>query len=189
MTKTGKTFEEKLEALFGGDDTACDGTASLAGAEIPYITMPEYSQEVLDAYEFEPGFHRQRVLHTPRDGGKTFISVQYLANDGGYIGDEDRALMLMKRGIVPERISSEHTVCSIGFCEKEQKWYGWSHRAIYGFGVGDVVKEGDCTASSGWTREYLQEHPEADLSLPIGFKAKTLEDAKRMAIAFADSVA
>ena len=24
----------------------------------------------------------------------------------------------------------------IGFSEKEQKWYGWSHRAFYGFKVG-----------------------------------------------------
>ena len=23
------------------------------------------------------------------------------------------------------------------------KWYGWSHRAVYGFGIGDKIKEGD----------------------------------------------
>jgi hypothetical protein len=34
--------------------------------------------------------------------------------------------------------------CSIGFCEKEQKWYGWSHRAIYGFGIGSKIKKGNC---------------------------------------------
>jgi hypothetical protein len=31
----------------------------------------------------------------------------------------------------------------LGFSEKEQKWYGWSHRAIYGFGVGTKIKKGD----------------------------------------------
>lgn len=108
---------------------------------------------------------------------------------GDYIGDPKIAYYLCKkRGIAPEKRWPGSNVCSIGFCEREQKWFGWSHRAIYGFGVGDVVKEGDCTAASGWTDDYLAAHPEADLSLPIGFKAETLDDAKRMAIAFADSV-
>jgi hypothetical protein len=34
--------------------------------------------------------------------------------------------------------------CSIGFNPSEQKWYGWSHRAIYGFGIGSEVKKGHC---------------------------------------------
>ena len=59
---------------------------------------------------------------------------------------------------------------SIGFSEKEQKWYGWSHRAIYGFGVGSKVKKGDCGyKGKTWT-------------------AKTLDDAKQMAKDFADGV-
>ena len=110
-------------------------------------------------------------------------------SDGYYIGDSKRAYrLIVTRGIKPELASSDNKVCSIGFCEKEQKWYGWSHRAIFGFGIGDVVKEGDCTAMSGYTDEYLKENPEADKSLPVGFIAKTDEDARRMAIAFADSV-
>jgi len=109
---------------------------------------------------------------------------------GHYIGNPKTArFLIIRRGIKPELADPSHKVCSIGFCEKDQKWYGWSHRAIFGFGVGDIVKEGDCTASSGWTDEYLEEHPEDDTSLPIGFKAKDLIDAKRMAIAFASSVA
>ena len=96
-------------------------------------------------------------------------------------------------GIKPEisptvACSEGGRVCTIGFCEREQKWYGWSHRAIYGFGIGDEVKEGDCAASSGWIDDFLRDHPEADVSLPVGFKAASLDDAKRMAIAFADSV-
>jgi len=34
-----------------------------------------------------------------------------------------------------------------------------------------------------------KEHPDADLSLPVGFEAKTTDDCKRMAIAFASGVA
>jgi len=91
---------------------------------------------------------------------------------GEYIGSPKFARYLYKRGIKPEKIDPRNNVCSIGFCEKEQKWYGWSHRAIYGFGIGCIVKEGDCAA------EYL----------PVGFRAETLEDCKKVAIAFANSV-
>jgi len=121
--------------------------------------------------------------------GKSTITKAAYTSSGDYIGDERMAhFLIIERGIKPEKINPTYKVCSIGFCESEQKWYGWSHRAICGFGIGSVVEEGDCTASSGWTKEYLIKHPEKDLSLPVGFKAKNLEDAKRMAIAFAESV-
>lgn len=31
---------------------------------------------------------------------------------------------------------------NIGYNPKENKWYGWSHRAMYGFGIGSEVKKG-----------------------------------------------
>lgn len=64
-------------------------------------------------------------------------------NCGDYIGSPDDAGKLFKRGINPELINQDYKVCSIGFCKNENKWYGWSHRAIYGFGVGSKVKKGD----------------------------------------------
>jgi len=108
---------------------------------------------------------------------------------GDYIGRSKNAYRLCnKRGIRPEKANPDDSVCSIGFCEKEQKWYGWSHRAIYGFGIGSIAKEGDCVTTPGSIDEYIEGHPEADFTVPVGFEAKTLGDAKRMAIAFADSV-
>lgn len=68
----------------------------------------------------------------------------------------------------------------IGYAPKTQKWYGWSHRAVFGFKVGDRVKKGDVIANSS---EYS-----GRLALPEGFTAKTLADAKRMAAAFAVAV-
>lgn len=130
-------------------------------------------------------------------GGPSFVMRSAFTPEGHYIGRSRWAhRLIVQRGMKPELSPSgccdgngrSGGVCSIGFCEREQKWYGWSHRAIFGFGIGDVVKEGDCAASSGWIDEYLAEHPEADLSLPVGFEVKTLEDAKRVAIAFAESV-
>lgn len=118
------------------------------------------------------------------------ITSAYSLRDNSYIGDLKTAKILWKKyGVeVFELADPSNKVCSIGFSPKEQKWYGWSHRAIHGFKIGDVVKEGDCTNSSGWCDSYLAEHPEADKRLPVGFKARTLEDARLMAIAFAGSV-
>jgi len=81
------------------------------------------------------------------------------------------------------------TAC-IGFSPKTQKWYGWSHRAIYGFAIGDSVEEGDVTTTTGFTEEYEKAFPIKAFKhvLSVGFKAETLDDAKRMAIAFAASV-
>ena len=78
--------------------------------------------------------------------------------DGGYIGDEQDARRLIDdRGIAPQRSKPTSEVCSIGFCEKEQKWYGWSHRAIYGFGVGSVVKRGDCAYEAPTAEAFGQQ--------------------------------
>lgn len=61
---------------------------------------------------------------------------------------------------------------AIGFSKKEQKWFGWSHRAMFGFGVGHKVKAGDVIADK----------------FSVGTTAKTLDDARRMAEAFAEAV-
>ena len=119
---------------------------------------------------------------------KTLDIVQAYNLRGEYIGDEKTAIFLCeKKGIAPELRGPDSRTCSIGK-STDGKWYGWSHRALYGFEIGDVAKEGDCVCSSGWTDEYLAEHPEEDLSVPVGFEAKTEDDCKRMAIAFAESV-
>jgi hypothetical protein len=87
-----------------------------------------------------------------------------------------------------ETTDDDTTVCSIGFSEREQKWYGWSHRAIFGFGIGYVVSEGDCCTQSGFVEDYAIQHPELDRTVKVGFRCETLEDCKRCAIAFSDSV-
>ena len=68
--------------------------------------------------------------------------------DGHYIGDPEWAQEICEeRRVVPELSHPTSRVCSIGFCAAENKWYGWSHRAINGFGVGSEVKQGDCAYS------------------------------------------
>ena len=115
----------------------------------------------------------------------------YISNvDGGYIGMEDDYKLLVERYglILIQKVRPEDNTCSIGYSPEENKWYGWSHRAIHGFTIGDVVKEGDLTATSGYIEEYRIQYPDEDMSLPVGYIAKDLNGAKRMAVAFASAV-
>ena len=177
--------------------------------------MKVLSTQKFDTYEI-----REELIDGAEYGGDDFtIHSAYSLKDGSYIGDVATAQMLAKRGIIPEVIEGNKTA-SIGWCEKEQKFYGWSHRAIYGFGIGSKVKMGDC----GYTPANFQEVCE-DLEREYGYgnknikvkeaqngvevnrsyesglnysyfieygkgewEAKTLEDAKQMAIDFARSV-
>lgn len=98
--------------------------------------------------------------------------------DDKYIGNEGIARNLCeKRGLKLELADPNHHVCSIGKCVDETnenfgKWYGYSHRCIWGFGVGDKVEEGDVIHGV----------------FENGFVAENEDDCKRMAIAFAKSV-
>lgn len=61
-----------------------------------------------------------------------------------YIGDEKNAKFLLdKRGLtkLQPAYPEKYNVCNIGFNEKENKWVGWSHRAICSFGIGDKIFE------------------------------------------------
>ena len=90
--------------------------------------------------------------------------------DGSYIthvGLEDDLKFLADRGI------TEQLTHGVGFSPKDNKWYGWSHRAIYGFGIGSECKKGDCHYVGSTPGEWI---------------AKTMEDAKQMAIDFNNGV-
>jgi hypothetical protein len=117
--------------------------------------------------------------------------VYYTSNvDGGYIGTEQEYKLFVEKYklILIQKALPTNNTCSIGYSPAENKWYGWSHRAICGFTIGDMVGEFDITATSGLTDEYRIQHPEEDYSLPVGYKAKDLNGARRMAIAFAEAV-
>lgn len=113
-----------------------------------------------------------------KKGDKGIEMTQAYTPTGGYLGPEKEAKMFVKRGIAPEVASKDHNVCSIGYCEKEDKWYGWSHRAICGFGVGDMI--------------FKERFKGADDHTPFvkhGDKPiKTMADAKVAAKRFANSV-
>ena len=105
------------------------------------------------------------------------------SKDGACIGDRKDGRFWASQGVTPEKATPESKGASIGWQENGQKWWGWSHRAKYGFGIGSTVTKGDMLAGSG-----MQPHDKGDKGYRVGYVAKTLEDAKKMAICFAGRV-
>jgi hypothetical protein len=60
-----------------------------------------------------------------------------------YIGPSKLAKNLVKNFGIKEFdvIDEDDNVCSIGFNPDKGIWYGWSHRAIVGFKIGDKIFE------------------------------------------------
>lgn len=121
--------------------------------------------------EVRHGMSYNREIWTLEGNDPVELGAVYNAK-GIYVGDPGTADFLASKGIQPEPRTEHSNVCSIGFSPKEQKWFGWSHRAICGFGIGSKVSDGDC-ATDG---------------LPIGYEATTLDHAKEIAKAFAAAV-
>jgi hypothetical protein len=137
----------------------------------------------------EDGYEIRKEEYSNKDyGGEgTIVLEMAYTPSGDFIGDPKMAKALVEKfGITPEKIDASHSICTIGWAEKTQKYFGWSHRAIYGFKIGDTVKEGDSTAAPVGVSP--NDSPDAKYGLPIGFVAQTKEDCRRMAIAFARSV-
>lgn len=114
---------------------------------------------VLGVRHYKAGYEiREEVIDDSDCGGDGFTMKRAYTPDGHYIGDSKQGYRLCKkRGIAPELAYPDNNVCCIGFCEKEQKWYGWSHRLMNGFGVGDLVVKGDCAYTPRNPDELIEE--------------------------------
>ena len=193
-------------------------------------------RKILSVRRYKAGYEIRKELRDGSPyGSKDFEMKIAYTPSGDYIGNPKWAYRLCKKmGIVPEIADSTHSVCSIGFCDKEQKWYGWSHRAMFGFGIGSMVKKGNCgfrpsnilelygslskeeresvvgADTGGLTIEHISHNtepvdpnkPEGELKcvnppikdyykIEVGrgeWTAKTLDEAKQMAVDFARSV-
>ena len=75
--------------------------------------------------------------------------------------EQDKGVLefLVQHGAT-EHISSSWEAGSpinIAFSPSEQKWYGWSHRAIFGFGIGSTCKKGDCHYTPTDKDDFLED--------------------------------
>jgi len=90
--------------------------------------------------------------------------------------------------IKSEKAKESHSVPSIGKSDATGAWWGWSHRAVSGFGVGDKI-EGD----NAGKKVKFPKLPDGTWDWDNGvyepdFTIKTDAQAKQCAITFADSV-
>lgn len=117
--------------------------------------------------------------------GSVFEMRTVYTRDGAFVGAELMAEVLHRFGIAPSRtVDAPATkVCTIGFSESEQAWFGWSHRAICGFHLGFVVNHGHVVTdpSEGPNGEDVP-------GFAPGFTAATLDDCKALAIKFASEI-
>ena len=140
-------------------------------------------KSVYDAHDFSNKFlysiispngykivhEKMKMFYGPKSPWVDITSAYTM--DDQYIGDpKDAEYFIVKKGIKPELSHPDHNVCSIGFCDRDQKWYGWSHRAMKGFGIGDIPEE----FFPGATKK--------------GNPIQSLNEAREAAIAFAESV-
>ena len=139
------------------------------------------SVTTIKTWKYKAGYHvrYQEVSGFEAGGGPSFVMRSAYTPEGLYMGDPRMArFLVVKRGIKPELANPDHNVCSIGFCEVEQKWFGWSHRAIAGFGINDRI--------------YEEEWPEATDETPFvehgPFPITNLGEARQAAVNFARSV-
>jgi len=77
-----------------------------------------------------------------------------------HVGMEDSIKFLADREITQELTHG------VGFSPKEGKWYGWSHRAIFGFEIGSTCKKGNCHYTASTPEEMIDDHANffADIS-------------------------
>ncbi len=134
--------------------------------------------KIINERVMKAGYVLTRELReSPVKGEPPFEWTMAYTPQGDYIGDSRTAWRLcVKRGIRPEKRLPDSNVCSIGFSSKDGKWYGWSHRAIFGFKIGSTCRKGNCHYRSrkDGGRGY--------------WVAKTVADARQMANDFAESV-
>ena len=119
--------------------------------------------EVMSIQNYKTGYQvrTERVLthfeDKPKDDTME-MKRAYTLPEGYYIGNPKTAEFLCtKKGIRPQPIDGSHNICSIGFCMSEIKWYGWSHRAIYGFKVGSTCKKGDCHYQPANKADFIED--------------------------------
>jgi hypothetical protein len=77
------------------------------------------------------------------DGQDDVEMVSAYSKKGDYLGNPKTAKMLVEKfGIKEfEKTDPSHCVCSIGLNPDTETWYGWSHRAICGYSINDMIFE------------------------------------------------
>lgn len=112
---------------------------------------------------------RTEIWEIPDDPESRVEVKSAYDKEGYYLGETDFVKKLVKKFKIDKLVGSK----SIGLSTETQTWFGWSHRAIVGFTIGDKIFE----PNFGDDNTLFKNHGKK--------KIKTLDDAKKAAIAFA----
>jgi hypothetical protein len=144
------------------------------------VVSPYIIKEVIYQRNYPGYLYRREVIDDSGYGGNGKLEMVncYAAENGHWIGDAKFARYLCKKKGLRQiqKIDDQDCVSSIGFNSDENKWYGWSHRAICGFGIGNklfIEEYGDDDTL------FIEHGPDTII---------TLEQAKQAAINFSRSV-
>ena len=129
------------------------------------------------------GFVRRDEIWYYDDDHPVKMYGQYYNKEGEWIGDKFVAMKLIHLGIYPQKAKPDHCVCSIGFNKQTNEWYGWSHRAICGFRIGDMLFDPNWTG--GLSEDELEKMPYTKRG---SIKIETMDQAEQAARNFAEDV-
>ena len=135
---------------------------------------------------------KEKRLNPRTNRIKTFKNIRYLDTD---VPPEQRTFKNIPKYsdgtpkvrfqdwllIKGEKISPESQVNTYGKSEADGKWYGWSHRAVHGFGVGDLIKPGHIGNKYRDERHSIDDEKETFKPYTIKSDKEAQEHAKRFA--------
>jgi hypothetical protein len=112
---------------------------------MPLYCLPStFSNDLLiervSTRHYKAGYDVRTEIITDGDDPSFTLRRAYTP-EGYFIGTPKFARrLIVSRGIAPELAYPRDTICSIGFCEKERRWYGWrSADRLYKFDARDVA--------------------------------------------------
>jgi hypothetical protein len=134
--------------------------------------------KVLSRRWYKVGYEvRKEVRNYGTKKAHEVIGRSAYSPSGDYIGNPRMVKHLTDRGItIFEKGDPNGNVCILGFNPEKQIWYGWSHRAITGFRLGDKI----FNEKFGDNKTPFRQHGNKTI--------ETLADAKLAALRFARSV-
>lgn len=138
----------------------------------------DHAIKVLSSRYFKLGYECRTEEVRHESSPQPVIMKSSYDPSGKYIGDWGTAHFLFKKkGIrFVDYSRPSGNVCTVGFNPLTKTWYGWSHRAIFGFKIGMKM----FNPRFGDDKTHFSEHGLATI--------ETLADARESAERFARSV-
>ena len=130
------------------------------------ISPPYKVKEIIVERNYPGYIYRREIVDDSDYGGDGNLEMVncYSSDTGDWISDAKTARFLCdKKGLRQiQKAHPSHCIASIGYNEKQKRWYGWSHRAICGFGNGHKIFE----ANFGDDKTPFKQHGKITIATP-----------------------